>query len=484
MTRSPNLALALAALVSLATGSASAAEVHHAVVMPGGTGSSQVSSFAWVSDDDGDGLPPDRREVRIERKDSRMSIVTEPQPDKAWLGVLLDAGDGGIIVRGVATDSPAAQAGLQAGDLVTAVDGRPVDEDDLGSLVGDHRPGDRVKLTVRRDGKEQEIAATLQGHPGRMSFELSDDQPGVVLSGDLFRGLEGLSGADGLAGLERLHELEGLKALQGKLAGIERLGALRGLDKLPRVPCVGGDDDDCFAYAFLSGFARGPRLGVSVEPLSEQLASYFGIEPGGGLLVTETVADGAAAQAGIQAGDVLLSIGGTPVKRAIDIRRSLADAEAGSKVTVEVMRRGKRRTLDVTVPTASDDAAAWRVAPGLFDFQKQGWVPGASEEAQRAIEKALAEAAAADQGDTRAGLERALQALREAEASRAADADRLQQRADELERRADELRRQAEQLEAQRQDEERERDRQRELQEKELQRQSTPPTPGPSGLPL
>jgi S1-C subfamily serine protease len=87
---------------------------------------------------------------------------------KAMLGVQ------GVVVLRVAPDSAAAAAGLQgarvapdgsisAGDVITAVEGRSVDS--VARLLGridDFKVGDTVKLTVRREGREREVAVTLQ----------------------------------------------------------------------------------------------------------------------------------------------------------------------------------------------------------------------------------------------------------------------------------------------------------------------------------
>ena len=59
----------------------------------------------------------------------------------------------GVVVAEVWPGGPAARAGLQAGDVIAAVDGQPVyDEGSLTFLIGGRRPGDSVPLTVRRSG--------------------------------------------------------------------------------------------------------------------------------------------------------------------------------------------------------------------------------------------------------------------------------------------------------------------------------------------
>jgi serine protease DegQ len=72
----------------------------------------------------------------------------------------------GVLVLEVGEGTPAADAGLRPGDVLIALDGQRLDtvEDFLGELR-QHRPGDRVDLTVVRDGREQQVAATLADNP-------------------------------------------------------------------------------------------------------------------------------------------------------------------------------------------------------------------------------------------------------------------------------------------------------------------------------
>ena len=70
------------------------------------------------------------------------------------LGVIIEEGDKGPVVREVLPRSGAAKAGLQASDIITTLDGRPVaTRQSLIQAIRDHRPGDRVRLSLLRNGK-------------------------------------------------------------------------------------------------------------------------------------------------------------------------------------------------------------------------------------------------------------------------------------------------------------------------------------------
>jgi 2-alkenal reductase len=72
----------------------------------------------------------------------------------------------GAIVGEVQAGQPAAKAGLQNGDIITAIDGQKLGGDvTLRGMLLQHKPGDTVNLTVLRDGKTQTFDVTLGARP-------------------------------------------------------------------------------------------------------------------------------------------------------------------------------------------------------------------------------------------------------------------------------------------------------------------------------
>ena len=72
----------------------------------------------------------------------------------------------GVVALEVAEASPAARAGLRPGDVIVAIDGTAVDTvEDLFAELRQRKPGSQARLTVIRDGRRQEVTATLAERP-------------------------------------------------------------------------------------------------------------------------------------------------------------------------------------------------------------------------------------------------------------------------------------------------------------------------------
>jgi putative serine protease PepD len=94
----------------------------------------------------------------------------------AWLGVQIDTTGAsaptattGAVIGSVETGGPAESAGLQSGDVVTSIDGQAIDDStDLSSYVNTKAPGDKIKMTVHRNGQTQQVDVTLQNRPAKV----------------------------------------------------------------------------------------------------------------------------------------------------------------------------------------------------------------------------------------------------------------------------------------------------------------------------
>jgi serine protease Do len=104
------------------------------------------------------------------------------------------------------------------------------------------------------------------------------------------------------------------------------------------------------------------RLGIGIQELNKELAESFKLDKSQGALVASVEKGAAADKAGIEVGDVILKFDGKPVAESADLPRMVGSTKPGSKVVVQVWRKGASRDLSVTVGEIPDDEGASRMA--------------------------------------------------------------------------------------------------------------------------
>lgn len=227
-----------------------------------------------------------------------LGVVLTPLNAEMAKSMKLEAGTKGARVERVLPGGPADKAGIKADDVIVAVDEALVaGEASVREWLSDRKPGDRVKLAVLRDGKRQTIEVALGERP-----ELKD--------------------------LGWLKDNDGVMTMDGRFP----------------------ENFEFEMPALMHAGVAGPRLGVAVLPLSDQLREHFGVEKGKGVLVSSVSTGSAAERAGIRAGDVIVTVDGEPIDGAGDIGRILRKGDDAQKtVNVEVVRDRQRQTLTATV---------------------------------------------------------------------------------------------------------------------------------------
>jgi serine protease Do len=94
---------------------------------------------------------------------------------------------------------------------------------------------------------------------------------------------------------------------------------------------------------------RGSIGYVEVIPLSARLADELRAPQTDGVVVNQMARDAAAYRAGIEPGDIIVSVNGTTISDPSQFVRLIADAQIGSTARIEILRDGKRQTLRVPV---------------------------------------------------------------------------------------------------------------------------------------
>jgi Do/DeqQ family serine protease len=105
------------------------------------------------------------------------------------------------------------------------------------------------------------------------------------------------------------------------------------------------------------GKVRRGWLGVSVEPLTTELAQSLGVKGASGAVVSRVYPGGPAAGAGLTQNDVIVAFDGHPVDDYHQLQRLSAEAEVGRQVSLEIVRRGERKSLKLKIAEAPDASA-------------------------------------------------------------------------------------------------------------------------------
>jgi serine protease Do len=90
-------------------------------------------------------------------------------------------------------------------------------------------------------------------------------------------------------------------------------------------------------------------IGVQVQPVTPEIADSLGLKKPEGALVAEPQANGPAAKAGIESGDVIVAVDGSPVKDARELARTIGAFAPGHAVKLTVFHKGKDRELTLTL---------------------------------------------------------------------------------------------------------------------------------------
>jgi serine protease Do len=105
-------------------------------------------------------------------------------------------------------------------------------------------------------------------------------------------------------------------------------------------------------------------LGVAVQPVTPELADALGLETQEGALVAQVTPGGPAAEAGIERGDVIVRLGEREIHRMRELPRAVADTPPGTKLEIEVVRKGKHESKEVEIAELKEEASqAATVAP-------------------------------------------------------------------------------------------------------------------------
>lgn len=220
--------------------------------------------------------------------------------DRAMLGVGTENNEKGAEVKSITKESAAEKIGLKEGDIITKLDDTKIENpEDLSEVVTKHKPGDKVKVTWLREGKEQKATAELTEWKGMDFFSTAPGQ---------FK-IQNFN-ADGMNVMPRMKQLEGLERME-----------------MP------------FGQSW-SWAGNGPKLGLSVQDTDD----------GKGVKVIEVDEESNAAKAGIKENDIIIAIDDKEVNSTDAVVKLIRDNKEKVPMMVKLIRDGKTINMEVKMP--------------------------------------------------------------------------------------------------------------------------------------
>jgi serine protease Do len=205
----------------------------------------------------------------------------------------------GVIVRSVVKGSPAEAANLHEGDVILEFAGYPVwSSMQLTRLVQETPAGRKVEVVVSRDGKRMSLTAQIANR----AREQGDN--GMVLPGPDWLG-------------------PGMHSFRFAVPGIP-------------------DENNTEPPG------RKPRLGLTLQPLTDQLGEFLGVPNKKGALIV-SVASGSASWGKLKSGDVIIGAGGRNIDSPEDLTRLIRDKAEGS-ITLKIIRNKKETSVVIDLP--------------------------------------------------------------------------------------------------------------------------------------
>jgi len=237
---------------------------------------------------------------------------------RGWIGVSVREQDGKVEIVDIESKSPAELAKLKDGDIILKIDGKDITSGQaLSSEIRSRKPGQDVTVRVERDGKSMDAKVKLG--------EFTEDEAKRELE---------LLFPQFFAPRPLTTPAEPRSAKPEKAPQAPKL-APKTLPKLK--------SDRFFTLE------KRKYIGVSLDPLNKDLAAYFGIKEGVGLLVREFPEDSPAQKGGVKIGDVIVKADGKRVETVAELSEMIQDKKKGDKIKIELVRDKKTMSLEVEI---------------------------------------------------------------------------------------------------------------------------------------
>lgn len=293
----------------------------------------------------------------------------------------------GLVIASVALDGPAAEAGLQRGDILLKLNGEEINQPlDLFRTIGDLEAGDEVELTVLHGDEERVLTAILDerdgrpylgvvpcggpGEPGVMTIRMAHPGARIIeVLPDSPADQAGLEGGDVITAVDG-EEVDPAKSLADLIAQYEpgdrvTLEVIRpGEEESREVTVELGEHPEEEGKAYLGvQYAPAPRIERfegrpmpffrphrEVRPFEgDQLFIFPGDKVEQGAVVRGVTDDSPAQAAGLQRGDIITQVEGEEVDDPKALVEAVEERQPGDELSLTVYRPEGDETLEVEV---------------------------------------------------------------------------------------------------------------------------------------
>jgi serine protease Do len=242
----------------------------------------------------------DSTKASIEFENYEDMFVPATASNKAFLGVITEVADQekGAVIKTVSDDSPAKKAGLKENDIITKINDQTIDgPKSLYDAVGKYQPDEKITISIKREGKEKKINATLAKNKAQ-------EENNVLF----------------------------FNSPNGNMPNIMRRGFQFVPDQnfeMPTLPGLNG---------IINSMDKKPKLGISIEDL----------ETGEGVKIKSVTTASPAEKAGLKVNDIITKMDDKVVKEVADLKWEYL--KEGQNLKFTILRNGEQKSIEVKIP--------------------------------------------------------------------------------------------------------------------------------------
>ncbi len=229
--------------------------------------------------------------------------IEETIDSMAVLGVMTETIEAGAKIENVVKESAAEKAGLEVGDIITAIDNKKIDgHQSLAETIKSHKPYDLVKISYLRNGKKKTTNCTLQLKK-RVERKITIIKKGTKK--------------------DEINELFQMPEITSETIDLSGLAEGLNLDDL--------------SYKL---FPNKQKLGIKIQDMEEE----------NGVKVIEVSKNTLGEKSGLMKDDIIIDIAGEKIKNTDDARYQLREVAEKKVYNVKVIRNGKEMMIEIKNP--------------------------------------------------------------------------------------------------------------------------------------